>query len=54
MKLMTESASYNLCYRTFDLDDVCTDDATLTVHYYIGFEAYSNDVLNGLSKDLNS
>lgn len=44
-----------MCFHTFNgLDDeVCTVDATLTRYYYIGFEAYSNDILNGLIKDLN-
>ena len=42
-----------MCFKTFNGDEICTVDATLTRYYYIGFEAYSNEILNGLVKDLN-
>ena len=42
-----------MCYEDYDHRPRCSTLNTLYTDYYIGFEAYSNDVLNRVVKDLN-
>jgi len=43
-----------MCYEDFNGVPKCSTLNSVNQFYYIGFEAYSNDVLNGVVKDLNT